>query len=59
MPPVLASPSVRRAWIEMIAVGKRSPSTGSPSVRRAWIEILSFQIRRYYQQVALREEGVD
>ena len=54
------SPSMRRAWIEMIRL---LSSTGgilsSPSMRRAWIEIVpgSFPIAR--KHVALHAEGVD
>ncbi len=39
------SPSVRRAWIEILVCNcKRTGSRKSPSVRRAWIEIYTVRI---------------
>ena len=34
-----ASPSTRRAWIEMLRAWEMKATTLSPSTRRAWIEI--------------------
>ena len=53
------SPSVRRAWIEIMMMAGMDEHTRSPSVRRAWIEILI--LSNFYDNslVALREEGVD
>ena len=54
------SPSVRRAWIEILVCNcKRTGSRKSPSVRRAWIEIPSSRLAPERQYVTLREEGVD
>ena len=41
---LLLSPSVRRAWIEILLLVSNSPKNwSSPSVRRAWIEIFIFR----------------
>ena len=53
------SPSVRRAWIEIVVDGRNMFDVTSPSVRRAWIEIQHTLGKAADIQVALREEGVD
>ncbi len=53
------SPSVRRAWIEIVVLHRDGHILGSPSVRRAWIEILFIHWEVRQVKVALREEGVD
>ena len=54
-----ASPSVRRAWIEITKYIIISCACGVPSVRRAWIEIRRPAAGTAMWAVALREEGVD
>ena len=40
--PAVASPSSRRAWIEIFCLLCRAAHTASPSSRRAWIEIVTY-----------------
>ena len=54
-----ASPSSRRAWIEILRAGQRAPPATSPSSRRAWIEILMLLMASATIAVALLAEGVD
>ena len=54
-----ASPSSRRAWIEIGLAGVAVPDKASPSSRRAWIEILRVSVPRCSSLVALLAEGVD
>ena len=55
-----ASPSSRRAWIEILAVfGTSRVSARSPSSRRAWIEIFAIGNVTLLTFVALLAEGVD
>ena len=59
-PQKAASPSSRRAWIEIVyLVVCAAVADTSPSSRRAWIEILSFNWSAYGLSVALLAEGVD
>ena len=54
------SPSVRRAWIEIISSFFFAMVYPSPSVRRAWIEIILVgMVMEVVLYVTLREEGVD
>ena len=54
-----ASPSSRRAWIEMSDVAYQAITQKSPSSRRAWIEIFCTITVGYRHAVALLAEGVD
>ena len=54
-----ASPSSRRAWIEIVFVGFVDGVVVSPSSRRAWIEIRRQHERAFRSPVALLAEGVD
>ena len=56
---LMASPSSRRAWIEIRRVARRYISSMSPSSRRAWIEIGMVGTPAAGQPVALLAEGVD
>ena len=57
---MVLSPSVRRAWIEIVIRRSRCHNRcRSPSVRRAWIEIDLKGAYNASDLVALREEGVD
>ena len=57
---VVASPSSRRAWIEIDALELVEPfEIKSPSSRRAWIEIGGSGHRSPGDLVALLAEGVD
>ena len=55
----MASPSSRRAWIEICPQGNRIEAAPSPSSRRAWIEILVSRVTHLLLPVALLAEGVD
>ena len=55
----LASPSTRRAWIEILRSVPLLRPHGSPSTRRAWIEIRTKPSPRKKCVVALHPEGVD
>ena len=58
--PTQASPSPRRAWIEMFHAPRAViASARSPSPRRAWIEIDLLFIFLRIVPVALPTEGVD
>ena len=55
-----ASPSSRRAWIEIVSLSlSLSKILSSPSSRRAWIEMLSHRTKACVPLVALLAEGVD
>ena len=54
-----ASPSSRRAWIEISASGCQPAPMSSPSSRRAWIEIPALAVAHIMSRVALLAEGVD
>ena len=54
-----ASPSSRRAWIEMTACFNTAFGVVSPSSRRAWIEIIRLHAQKPAPLVALLAEGVD
>ena len=56
---LVASPSSRRAWIEIITTNKGIALIGSPSSRRAWIEIIPRPEVLSLKRVALLAEGVD
>ena len=53
------SPSIRRAWIEIILSSYPRFFKVSPSIRRAWIEILDEDVDISNEDVALYTEGVD
>ena len=54
-----ASPSARRAWVEISMARADRPASGtSPSARRAWVEIPLIMHAWSDKAVALREEGV-
>ena len=55
----LASPSSRRAWIEIGQAVQHRQTAASPSSRRAWIEIFSGVPASGRVVVALLAEGVD
>ena len=55
----IASPSSRRAWIEIGECAPDLQRPGSPSSRRAWIEIIVRRAARLAARVALLAEGVD
>ena len=55
----MASPSSRRAWIEIYRATATMSNTKSPSSRRAWIEIDKVPSVNPPYQVALLAEGVD
>ena len=54
-----ASPSSRRAWIEMRKAVTTACCLRSPSSRRAWIEIMMLRVNKIRKGVALLAEGVD
>ena len=54
-----ASPSSRRAWIEMCLLQQEHRAHWSPSSRRAWIEISKLLVNILPLYVALLAEGVD
>ena len=54
-----ASPSSRRAWIEIDGEDDIQADDVSPSSRRAWIEICKKPRDRLIGRVALLAEGVD
>ena len=57
---IRASPSTRRAWIEIASRRTRKLCwRRSPSTRRAWIEIYILDRKRRGDPVALHPEGVD
>ena len=56
---VIASPSSRRAWIEIQEHTKTQKEVWSPSSRRAWIEITLVILHTIKINVALLAEGVD
>ena len=56
---LIASPSSRRAWIEISPPYARASARRSPSSRRAWIEIKMKTKIPYILPVALLAEGVD
>ena len=51
--------SARRAWIEILAAGRKAVEKGSLSARRAWIEIFFLASCLFVRLVALRKESVD
>ena len=55
----LASPSMRREWIEMKLSQYLTMRTWSPSMRREWIEIVVWKDIRSMIGVSLHAEGVD
>ena len=54
-----SSLSARRAWIEILAAGRKAVEKGSLSARRAWIEIEQPHSITNAVSVALRKESVD
>ena len=54
-----SSLSARRAWIEILAAGRKAVEKGSLSARRAWIEIFFLASCLFVRLVALRKESVD
>ena len=54
----VGSPSSRRAWVEMHALGRRPCRSKSPSSRRAWVEISGGWPPCMAGAVALLAEGV-
>ena len=55
-----SSPSIRRAWIEILHPLILNPKiSASPSIRRAWIEINYLTKSGVVRIVALYTEGVD
>ena len=60
VPPIWWSPSMRREWIEMPELVKRSLTLSmSPSMRREWIEMRQKCIYTIFHRVSLHAEGVD
>ena len=55
----LASPSMRREWIEMYITYNSLCNLRSPSMRREWIEIQQPTEKEEAVVVSLHAEGVD
>ena len=56
---MVVSPSIRRAWIEILYLDDYFFQLPSPSIRRAWIEIAASYLALAADRVALYTEGVD
>ena len=54
----IKSPSMRRAWVEILFAFIASELMRSPSMRRAWVEISSSTLKFFNGHVALHAEGV-
>ena len=55
----VASPSMRREWIEMLKMTNLQLIHKSPSMRREWIEIYAGNVTAETSAVSLHAEGVD